>query len=75
MTLTANEVDRQPARWRTTQKVLLQAELNYERGSVEPLNFDCADYDPFSHSDDEVDDSDRIDDSDSLVGGSEAQTY
>ena len=55
--------------------MLLQAKWNHERGSVEPVNFDCADYDPFNNSDDEVDDSDRIDDSDSLVGGSEAQTY
>jgi hypothetical protein len=74
MTSTANDIGRQSARWRITEKVLLQAELNHERGSVEPLNFDCADYDPFSNSDDEVHDSDGIDDSDSSVGGSEAQT-
>jgi hypothetical protein len=67
MTSTANDIGRQSARWRITEKVLLQAELNHERGSVEPLNFDCADYDPFSNSD-------GIDDSDSSVGGSEAQT-
>ena len=74
MNLKTKDINRRPARWRITGKVLLQAELNHERGSVEPLDFDCADHDPFSNSDDGTDDHDGVDDSDSSVGGSEART-
>ena len=67
-----NESNRRPARWRATGRVLSQAESNHEYGCEEPLNFDCADYDPFHESDD---DFDGTDDSASSVYGLEAQTY
>jgi hypothetical protein len=38
---------RQPARWRATKRILAAAEDNYECGIAEPLNFDCADFEPF----------------------------
>lgn len=73
MTLTINHSNREPARWRATERVLLQAEWNHESGSAEPLNFDCADHDPFYNSDEDFDeDFDGTDDSHSNNGSAEA---
>lgn len=71
MTLTINDSNREPARWRATERVLLQAEWNHECGSAESLNFDCADHDPFYNSDE---DFDGTDDSGSSIGSPEAQS-
>lgn len=65
MTLTINDSNSEPARWRATERVLLQAEWNHECGSSEPLNFDCADHDPFYNSDEGFG---GTDDSSSSVG-------
>lgn len=71
MTLVVDDGDREPARWHAVEIVLLQADWNHECGSVEPLNFDCADHNPF-HNSDEIDDSDGIDNSNSSIGGPES---
>ena len=71
MTLTINDSNREPARWRATERVLLQAEWNHECGFAEPLNFDCADHDPFYNSDE---DFDGTDDSGSSIGSPEAKS-